>query len=68
MVVFRCGCGYTWIIDLEAAKIIGPIYADNVREDKLFIGNGQREISMGAFRDMYADCWSQLKGRIVPKS
>lgn len=70
MIVFACKCGYTFVIDLEASKAIGPIRADksfkdlntgsNENEPILFIGNNRKEISLGAFRDFYSDCWRNL--------
>jgi hypothetical protein len=65
MIVFQCQCGYIWIIDFEAAKVIGPIIENQgVAWSKdllpIFIGNQRNEIAMGYFRDMYSDCWEDL--------
>lgn len=66
MKVFYCKCGYTFILDLEASKVIGPIYCSKFPGDDgyLFIGNNRKEISMGAFRDFYGDCWTNLLNAI----
>lgn len=68
MKVFYCKCGYTFIIDLEAAKVIGPIYYSKFSDGNghLFIGNNRQEIAMGAFRDFYGDCWANLL-RSIPE-
>lgn len=68
MIVFNCTCGWTWIIDLEAAKLIGPVYGDEYGTNKLHIGNKTQPISMGYFRDLYPDCWSQLTDKITKRN
>lgn len=65
MIVFHCPCGYTWILDLESAKAIGPIYNSNTDKEKPFIGNHEKPIAFGALRDFYGDCWSVLERKIT---
>jgi hypothetical protein len=73
VIVYRCNCNYIYVIDLEAAKVIGPIFQGAiVREHGIItevmpihVGNREKEISMETFRDYYGDCWEQLQSRIV---
>jgi len=76
MIIFHCPCGYTWILDLEAAQAIGPVYAvrkykdldtssNELDEPDLFIGNKEKYISFGALRDFYADCWGIIERKIT---
>ena len=66
MIVWTCQCGYTWVINLCTAQLIGPIYSSRViPEDSIFVGNQRKEIPMEEFRDRYGDCYMQFIKRLL---
>jgi hypothetical protein len=64
MKVFMCQCGYTFILDLENAKVIGPMFCsqsyDRDRNGDLYIGNKRKEVTITQFLENYGDCWNHL--------
>lgn len=67
MIVFTCKCNYIWILSLEAARAVGPIFntgPDMDADPPVWIGNKRQEIPFEQLRDNYGDCWTEIHRRI----
>lgn len=62
--MFKCTCGWNWVLDLQNGQVIGPFYASLLGTPPEIVLSQPRVMALANFADNYSDCLYDIERKI----